>query len=860
MSEKNCFHCGLPVDPDYDFPINYNGEEHSTCCPGCQAVAQSIIDSGLGQYYETRTNVAEKADLPPKEILDQIKLYDLEEVQEDFVNTMDGGTKEAVLMLDGITCSACVWLLEQRLQRVKGVKRADLNYTTHRARVEWDDSRVKLSDILLEVKKTGYGATPYDPQKYEMKQQRERRIAIFRLWVAGLSMMQVMMYAIPTYIYGMEIESQFLEVLHWASMALTLPVVLYSAVPFYKGFIRDIRNRRVGMDTPIALAVIIAFTGSLVALLTKHERGVFFDSISMFVFLLLAGRYLEQSARRKATDAAERLVKLVPSFCHKIPGWPTEGTPEEAVVAMLSEGDVVLVKPGETIPVDGSIVEGRSEVNEAMLTGESQPIGKREGSQVIAGSINLSEAILVKTENTGAKTRLGNIVRLLDKALNQKPKVALMADKYASLFISIVLAFALLVFIVWAVKTDIMTALMVGVSLLVITCPCALSLATPTALTAATGNLTDKGLLISNGQALETLNHITHIIFDKTGTLTEGELGIGGISTKAGHEKIETASHAKHSNKNEMEEYRHRAKSNLSKDERMANFGKLGDLDRSVAIATALEERSEHPIARAFYDFRSDLNDSIPMVEEHGNVIGQGVTGVVEGERYNLGRLSYAMELAGGEIPEWANEAQVKGGQNGSTLIALAKKGELLAIFHLDDTIKAEAKDTVAKLSKMGFKTSILSGDTEEAVKRVAKELGVDSSIWGATPESKLEYVQELQKKGEKVLMVGDGVNDAPVLALSDISIAMDTGADASQEGADMILISHELGLIVNAFKVARKTHSIIRENFMWAGLYNMVALPVAALGHATPALAALGMSTSSLLVVLNALRLLKVK
>ena len=422
--KNNCFHCGLEVPENVRFPIRFENEEHETCCAGCQAVAQSIIDAGLGSYYKQRTAEAEKAVLPPPDMLAQLKLYDLPEVQADFVAAGQGGEREAVLMLGGITCAACVWLIEQQLLRLDGVVRVDLNYSTHRARVVWDNDRTALSDILLRIQSTGYTAAPYDVQKVEVQAQKERKQSIVRLAVAGLAMMQTMMFAVPTYFYGGDIEPLYLSILHWGGFLMALPAVFYSAQPFYRGAWRDLKNRRVGMDTPIALAIVMTFAAGIYSLATNAGQGMYFESIAMLVFFLLGGRFMEQIARRKAGSAAERLVKLVPAFCHKMAGFPADEEVEEAVVAQLQSGDVVLVKPGEVVPADGTVLSGESEVNEAMLTGESLPVAKVRDAKVVAGTLNPTGPLVVRIDSAGSGTRLAHIVRLLDRALAQKPRLA----------------------------------------------------------------------------------------------------------------------------------------------------------------------------------------------------------------------------------------------------------------------------------------------------------------------------------------------------------------------------------------------------------------------------------------------------
>ncbi|MEO3958524.1 heavy metal translocating P-type ATPase, partial [Chromobacterium piscinae] len=397
MSE-NCFHCGLPVPAGASFPILYRQREEPACCAGCQAVASTIIESGLSDYYKHRTEGAARAEALPQALLEQIKLYDSEELQRSFVRVEAENVREAALILEGITCAACIWLNEQHIRRLPGVLGVDINYTTQRARVRWDNGRAQLSAILEAVAAIGYRAHPYDADRQEKLQQKERKQALTRLWVAGLSMMQVMMYAVPVYLApDGDIAPDFLWLLHWSSFILTLPVLLYSALPpFYRNTWRDLKTGRVGMDTPVSIGILTAFVASFWALIHKVEHGIYFDSVSMFVFLLLGGRYLESIARRKAGAASESLVKLVPAFAHRLDGWPQSRDSREATVAGLNPGDVILVRPGETIPADGVVLDGRSASNESLLTGESRPIAKAPGDLVIAGSVNTASPLVLR--------------------------------------------------------------------------------------------------------------------------------------------------------------------------------------------------------------------------------------------------------------------------------------------------------------------------------------------------------------------------------------------------------------------------------------------------------------------------------
>jgi len=807
---QNCFHCGLPVPENTHFIISDHSRSEPACCAGCQAVAQTIIDAGLGDYYRHREVSGKPAETLPQDLLQQIALYDSELLQQSFVRTEPNNIREAALMLEGITCAACVWLNEQQMLRLPGILSVDINYTSHRARVRWDNSQTHLSTILEAVAAIGYRAHPYDSARQELLQQKERKQAINRLWVAGLSMMQVMMYAVPIYLaQNNEIEPRFLWVLHWASFLLTLPVMLYSAQPFYRGAWRDLKARRVGMDTPVAIGILTAFGASSWALFQHIAQGVYFDSVSMFVFLLLGGRYLEGIARRKAGEALESLVKLIPAFAHHLADWPQSRTSEEISVSTLSPGMALLIRPGETIPADGVILDGQSASNESLLTGESRPIDKHPGNMLIAGSVNLNSPLVMQVDEVGQNTRLASIARLLDQALGQKPRIAMLADRFASVFVTVLLLTALGSFIVWHfIAPD--RALWIMVAVLVISCPCALSLATPTALTAAGGHLARLGILITKGHALEALVRATDVVFDKTGTLTDGAM--------------------------------------ILLEQRQLSLT-YPDAMQTLAIAQALESGSEHPLAKALLEAESTTRLTATDLI---NQPGQGVEGLIDGQRWRLGKLDFACALCQAKPEDkaaWRQEVSV---------ITLANQTQLVCQFAIGDAARPEAASVIKALQTKGLRVHLLSGDSSGVVARLSTQLGCDAWRASATPQDKLDYVATLQSQGRCVLMIGDGINDAPVLARANISIAMGGGSDVARASGDMVLVDDQLTRIPAALAVAKKTRRVIKQNLWWAAGYNLVALPLAVSGHVTPWLASLGMALSSLLVVSNALRLVK--
>lgn len=806
MSQASCYHCGLPIPDDFELSVTINGEPRAMCCYGCQAVAQSIVDNGLADYYRSRDALPEspREAMPP--ILEQIALFDHADFQKSFVKELGVNEREASLMLEGITCAACIWLNEQHIGKLPGVVAININYASRRARVRWDDSRIKLSEILLAVAAIGYRAFPYDAAKNEEISRNERRDAMWRLWVAGFGMMQVMMYAFPVYIANGDMSADIESLMRWASLVLTLPVVFYSSAPFFRNAWRDLKLRRVGMDVPVALGVGVAFLASCWATLIQAGE-VYFDSVAMFVFFLLGGRYLEMNARQKALSVTEALTKLLPAFAQRMRGFPADRETEQVVVADLLVGDHVLVRPGEIIPADGKVVEGGSYVNEALLTGESLPVAKRPEDIVTGGSINTESPLVVRVEQVGEGTRLSAIIELMERASLEKPRIVEIADRIASYFVGTLLVVAVLTAVGWYLF-DPAQALWITVSVLVVTCPCALSLATPIALTVASGALARDGLLVTRGHAIETLARATHFVFDKTGTLTTGRMHLLDVVPFAGLTR-----------------------------------------EHCLELAAALEQASEHPLALA-------LRHAVPSAkyQAHDSVSesGQGVEAVINGERFRIGRPDYALALGGLALPDeavpWLN--------SGDTTILLADAGRCLALFRIGDEVRPEARRLIGDLCKAGRHVTLLTGDAPSVANRVAEALGIEDVRAGATPAGKHQCVSSLQANGAIVAMVGDGVNDAPVLAQAQVSIAMGGGAQLARTQSDLILLSENLEHLNRGLKRATFSLFVIRQNLWWSFFYNVVALPAAIAGYVTPWLAGIGMSLSSLLVVLNSLRI----
>lgn len=807
MSKASCYHCGLPIPDDVDLPVVINGETKAMCCYGCQAVAQSIVDNGLADYYRSRDALPESPREAMPAILEQMALYDHAEFQKSFVKALGENDREASLLLEGITCAACIWLNEQHIGKLPGVIAVDINYASRRARVRWDESRIKLSDILRAVAAIGYRAYPYDAAKNEEISRNERRGAMWRLWVAGFGMMQVMMYAYPVYIADGDMSADIESLMRWASLILTIPVVFYSSAPFFRNAWRDLKLKRVGMDVPVALGVGLAFAASCWATFIQGGE-VYFDSVTMFIFFLLGGRYLEMTARQKALSVTEALTKLLPAFAQKIVNFPADREATQVVVADLRVGDHVLVRPGDIVPADGHVVEGISCANEALLTGESLPVPKQPGDPVTGGSVNAESPLVVRVDQVGEGTRLSAIIDLMERASLEKPRIVEIADRIATYFVAALLVVAILTAFGWYLVEP-SRALWITVSVLVVTCPCALALATPIALTVAAGSLARDGLLVTRGHAIETLARATHFVFDKTGTLTTGQMHLQDILV-------------------------------------------LGEMSRedSLNLAAALEQASEHPLAMALRhaapgDARWQATDSISEP-------GQGIEAVIDGRRYRIGRPAYALAISDAALPAVARDWL----ESGDTVVLLADTQGPLALFRIGDQLRPEARKLVGDLRRGGRQVVLLTGDAPAVAARVAAELGIDDVRAGMTPAGKHAAVTELQSAGAIVAMVGDGVNDAPVLAQAQVSVAMGSGAQLARTQSDFVLLSENLGHLHKGLGRAGFALVVIRQNLWWSFAYNIVALPAAIAGYVTPWMAGIGMSLSSLLVVVNSLRI----
>lgn len=911
----HCFHCGDPV-PQPPFHAEILGESREMCCMGCQLASQSIVEAGLEQYYLDRSEINRTANLPTQ--LTRLEAYDNDEIKSQFVYAQDG-MSVAELSVNNLRCAACTWLIESRLDELDGIRKCQVNLTNQRMRVIWDESKLPISRILAVINEIGYEAKPYRQDTHEAMLARHNNQMLLRLGIAALGSMQAMMYAVAIY-FG-EYSDMLIfqrDFLRWVSLFVSTPVFFYAGIPFFTSAWSAIRARQVNMDVPVSIALIVTFFTSLYATVTGQGE-TYYDSVSMFIFFLLAGRYIEHNARLKAATMANDLVVVEPVLVQKIAedkesaerilqqlkkntleevdvnkaginfaeqtdngvikaatnqhasssmpnfvqnmdddvqqltlhiakGWQQtrnrqlgllkrqdEDKEKQMVTAhSLQVGDIVMVEAGSEIISDGILLSPTATVSQSLLTGEGNLIAKTQGDYIIGGAQNDSQPFEMLITALPADSQIGLIDRLMNRAMSEKPKLAQQADKLARWFVARILVLSALVFIGWYI-VDPSQAIWATVAVLVATCPCALSLATPIALTVSTNRLASYGFLTTRGHTLQTLAEITHVAFDKTGTLTYGKPNLLNI---------ELLDSARQNESNDLEP--------------------ASQKNGLLAIAAALEVGSRHPIAHALLTAAHQLH--LPPAQGLQHYPAGGVEATIEGVLYRIGHIDFALDRANhvsNTHTSSMNDSIIDlNAHRASSAVVLSyqandsSRWQALACFYFNDKIRDHARVMLDTLKEYGIESVMLTGDPSSQALVMAKDLGMQSAYNGLSPTDKVNHLQKLQAEGAVVLMVGDGINDAPVLAAADVSTSIAGAADLAQVSSDSIILNGQIEAITAAKRIADKTERIIKQNFRWALAYNGIVLIPAALGYVPPWLAAIGMSLSSLLVVLNALRL----
>ena len=717
---------------------------------------------------------------------------------------------ESTLQISGIVCAACADIIEQALVGVDGVVSATVSAAGQRAVVRWDPQSTRPSLLVQAVRRAGYDAAPDAAAPARELRRAESRKALWRLFVAGFCMMQVMMLATPSYVSGPgELAPDLAQLLNWSAWVLSLPVLLFSAAPFFQGAWHSLRSRRIGMEVPVALGVAVIFIASTGATfdpggLFGHE--VYFDSMTMFVSFLLAARWLELHARQRAAMSLEAALDRMPQQATRL---LDDGRSEQVSVLRLAPGERVRVALGQAFPADGQLLDGMTQVDEALLTGESTPVPKQLGDTLVGGSINLGAPVIMRVQRVGADTRHEAIVALMRDAMSQRPSLAHVADRLAGPFLWVVLGLAALAAAVWSV-IDPSRAVWVAVSVLIVTCPCALALAVPAALVAAAGGLARRGVLVQRLDALESMAQLNRLFIDKTGTLTTQALGLQQARVLRPNASLQTQ-------------------------------------DAAITTAASLAAWSRHPLSEALH--AAAAAQPLQTWTEVIELPGQGLSGRdPQGMVWRLGARDWACAVSPHAPPmEDSSEAAVQtwlGAEDGGC-----------ACFCFDEVLRDGALEAMTALREQGYRLSLLSGDSPARAQRLAQQLGLHDAVGGATPQAKLDEVAAAQARGERVAMVGDGVNDAPVLALADVSLAMGQGALVARAQADAVLVGNRPMDIVQVLQVSRRTMRVVRQNLVWALFYNAACVPLALFGFLPPWAAGLGMAASSTVVILNALR-----
>ncbi|MEM1439361.1 MAG: heavy metal translocating P-type ATPase [Pseudomonadota bacterium] len=793
MSHARCYHCGDVIPAGADFSAEIDGKTQAMCCVGCVAAAEFIAGAGLVGFYQQREATA-AATLRPDDRT--WRDFDDHEVAGQFVVARGDALSEATIYIGDLYCPACIWLVTEILEVIPGVDNVAANPASRRITVSWRSDQVTLGTLLARVAAVGFKPEPVTPGQTSEGERNDYRLAIRRLVVAGIFGMQAMMFAIGLYSGEFQGMTEGMrDLLAIASLVVTLPIIAYAAIPFYRGAWLGVVQRQPGMDVPVTLAIGIAFVASVLA--TFRGGDVYYDSIAMFVTLLCLSRFLEMRARHRADDRAEAMANMLPAAVSRV---GTDGREERVARAAIQMRDRLRFATGDVVAADGVILQGAVDVDESFMTGEADPVARTAGDTVLAGTRVLAGNAVIEVAETGASTQLAEVARLIERAQGDRGALQGTADRIASWFVMAVIAIASVTAIAWWQLAP-ERVLPIVLSVLIVACPCALALATPTALASAAANLSRRGILLVRARLLEAMRSGAVIVLDKTGTLTRGAPEIASETCYLD-----------------------------------------ADATRCRAIAAALEADSGHVLAQAFAD---GANESVVLDAPPEIHVGRGVSGRIDGKTYRIGKRAFVAE-AGAAISPVAPESG----------IYLADDEGVLARYTVRDALRDDAAETIEALVGLGFEPVIASGDHPAAVAEIAGRVGTSRHHADLSPADKLELVRRERAAGHRVIMIGDGVNDAPVLAAADASIAIGNGAALARASADAILLGHHLSPLRALADVSVRTRRVIAQSLGWAAGYNLLAVSVATLGFVAPWMAAIGMSASSLIVVANALRL----
>ncbi len=802
----DCFHCRTPVRPSSKATRQIDGSTLSFCCEGCATVATVIHASGLETYYKKRTALPRPVDESRHSIpVEYSELFDDQVIQDQFVESEDGEICNAEFIVQNLHCPTCVWLIENRLRLLTGIRDAKINFRTQKLTVKWQPGVLALSDVVRCIQELGYGILPFSQTIYSETIRIQHQDLLKRLGVAGVFGMQIMVIAVALYSSAWtSIESTYEEVFRRLSLLFVLPILFYSAAPIFSGALRDLKLKTATMDVPIALGLLIAFVASLSATISG-EGEIYYDSIAMFVCFQLIARFMEHGAYRRMTDRITNLSASSPGYASRLTDLETPDSVEVVPALRLEIGDHIVVNPGEIIPTDGKIESGTTDIDEAILTGESNVQQRGAGDSVFGGSVNTTNSIIVRVTRRSSESALACIVDLLENSIAGKPTNHRLTDLIAGKFAVAVVLLAACVAGFWTLNGS-QEWLSHTIAVLVIACPCALSLAVPTALTAAVNAAAKRGILLAHPNSVQALAKADTFLFDKTGTLTEARARLNHIEAS----------------------------------------GRLNP-SQALKVAGSLAQFSNHPICRALTNEAQErFIDTRNVESRHGG----GIQGVIDGKNYYLGSFDYIESRAPGVYGHSSPE-------HFGLVAYLCDDTRGIASFHFENTLRKNAKPLIDALSEPKIRLGLLTGDRQSEAERIAAELGITEIYADCSPKDKLEIIRMYQSQGACVAMVGDGVNDAPTLAAANVSITPANAQHIAKAHADVLLLDDQLSLLTVVRNIARFSLSVMRTNTIWAIAYNLTGISLAAAGFVAPLAAAIGMSVSSLLVVGNSLRIM---
>ncbi len=792
MSSKiKCSHCHL----EFDKSVMIEDGEHYFCCNGCQGVFKLLNDEGLDSFYEKSANVELT---PPTQQYEDSSNFNAPAFYDKFVKVDQDGFNEVSLIINGIHCSACVWLNEKALHKMDGVIEANINFTNNKAHIVWADDVVKLSEIIDMIRAIGYNAYPYDASIQEANANAQRKDYYLRMAVAIFASMNIMWIAVAQYAgYFTGITQEMKTILNIAEGVLATPVLFYSGWVFFRGAYYSLKNKVVNMDLLVATGATLTYFYSIY--ITVNEDGeAYFDSVSMIITFVLIGKFLEVLSKKNAADTLDIIGKHLPSEVNVVKN-------NKIIPCKLEDvnvGDTVVVSSGEKVLLDGVITKGEGSFDESNLTGESDPIYKKTGDNIISGTTSIDADVHYRAIKDFEHSTLSSLVSLLESAINKKPKIEQLANKLSEHFSTTILVLAFVTFILWWLwPHDFETSFMVGISVIIIACPCALALATPVATLVGLSLGAKRGILFKEAAQLETMAKANTLVLDKTGTITVGKPEVVKVHT-------------------------------------------YGEFDKRFLVS--ILKSSNHPVAQGVYKYLTQEEDIEEiLLDNFSQIPARGIVADYSGSQFFGGNKRLMQE----------NNIEVDLVSE-NTLFYFAIDDKVVAIYELSDRIKDDAREIIENLSKKGVDIVMLTGDNEQSAIKVAKAVGIKNYLYEQTPQEKSKFIEKLHENKKTVVMVGDGVNDILALARADIGIVMGSGSDIAIDVSDVVLLNDSLKSLDDAFKISRTTYGLIKQNLGISLVYNAITIPLAMAGYVIPLVAAISMSVSSLLVVGNSMRI----